>query len=292
MNELNPTNPFGELLLDLIESQYGGDIDQGIQALVQTTGLSEEEVVGIIEGKHIVEDENLLSAIIDAFPDADEHDLEVIVNVADAVDQDDKKALIQQIEAHEAMKQGQGNEHMDHTGHMDQMNYNEMQGQEQNYPNEEEEIKQQEEYTRQIMNTIDFHRLNEVEQKIADFEYASAVTNKLDALDNAARYYVDNGILPPAHKAMLVGNFSRSEDRAARFEQMALQNNVDVPTMLFAVEFAMNFLKDAADFVEFKDYSATERDVNVAQFSASLDRVVTEDITAIFGDDFTRNLLD
>jgi len=284
MEELNPSNPFGELLLDLIESQYGGDIDQGIQALVQTSGLSEEEVVGIIKGKHIVEDENLLAAIIDAFPDADEHDLEVIVNVADAVDQDDKKALIEQIEQHEAMK---GNSESPEAG----MSEGDTGEEEKHYPSEEE-VKQTEQYNRNNMNTAEFQRINEIEQKLANFEIYSAISNRLNNLNVAAESLVNEGILPPAHKAMLVGNFSASDDRVARFAQMAETHNVPIDVMLFAAEFALQFINDASQFVEFKDYSLSEKDVNVAQFSASLDKAVEGDIDAIFGDNFALNLID
>ncbi len=256
MNELKPTNHFGELLLDLIESQYDGDIDAGIQALVESTGLSEEEVVAIIQGHHIVEDENLLSAIVDAFPDASEDDLDVMINVADHVDKADREELEARI-AQDEMQDGA--------------------------PDEDPE--KDAEYSRH-MNTANFvaSKVQELDDKIASFEYTNAVNNELRALDMLATQYVDAQRLPPSYKQLLIGNFSSDAQRVAKFGQIAQQNGVDVPTMLFATRYALGLLTDASDFVEFRDYSATDEDVAIANFSANLDHLVNEDLRAIFGE--------
>lgn len=268
MDELNPTNAFGELLLDLIDAQYGGDYDSGIQALMQAAGLSEEEAVGIIQGDVIVENEQLLSGIISAFPDADEDDIEVIINVADGVNQEDRDDLIGQIEADEMAEGGQ-----------------EDMGQEM----AEEPEMAGAAYGYSQANTATFQaaqhaiqRANEVESKWANFEATNFLAGSLRHIDNVATQHVQAGSLPPSYKALLIGNFGDDSTRIARFSQMASENGVDVATMLFATQYALGMLTDAADFVEFKDYSVTSEDVAMANFSASLDSTVSADLDAIF----------
>lgn len=261
MEELNPQNAFGELLLDLIEAQYG-DIDSGVEALIQSTGLSEEEVIGIVQGDIIVDDENLLSSIVDAFPDADDNDLEVIVNVAQGVDEEDRAALIDEIGAEEMSGAEEGVEEIpeeaEYSYYNDVANFN------------------------ANMNYESTQRLNYLENKLANFEAANAISSRLENLDNLATAYVDNEKLPPSYKTMLLGEFSNPEQRLARFSQIANENGVDVGTMLFATEYALGLLTEASRFVEFSDYSVTDEDIAVANFSASLDNIVAADIEAIF----------
>lgn len=258
--ELNPTNAFGELLLDLLEAQYG-DLDAGIQALVASTGLSEEEVTSIISGDDIVEDENLLSSIIDAFPDADDDDLEVIINVATSVESEDRDELIQKLESDEGveypMDQAPAEPPMD----------------------EEEAAYARQEQEANFMNT---QRLNELEQQLASFQYENEITSRLTRIDSVAGQYVNNEVLPPSYKTLLIGNFSDEKQRLVEFANIATKNNVDIPTMLFATEFALKLLADASEFVEFKDMSVSDEDMAIAQFSASLDQIVQQDYDAIF----------
>lgn len=267
MNELNPTNAFGELLLDLIESQYQGDIDAGIAALVNSTGLAEEEVVSIIDGSSIVEDENLLSAIIDAFPDADDNDLEVIINVADSVNEEDRAALISGIEGDEAAMDAE------------EIPAGEMV--EGGVPTEDVQN-----YGKNTQMLLNFNALasevSTLKQEINSINFTNAITNELKQLDSIASSYVDAERLPPSCKTLLIGNFSDDKQRLAKFSQIAARNHVDVPTMLFATKYALGMLTDASDYVEFKDYSTSEAELATANFSANLDEIVKLDLDAIF----------
>jgi len=263
MEELNPKNAFGELLLDLIEAQYQGNYDSGIQALMQTTGLSEEEVKAIVNGDTVVEDENLLASIVDAFPDADDDDLEVIVNVATSVNEEDRQDVINTIESREQVPDG------DETANKEAASYGYYNPYEANF-----------EYA---MNN---NRLNQIEQTLANFEEQqaiAAITNKLRTVDFMASQAVNAELLPRSYKTMLIGNYSDDQERLVRFSKIAADNGVDIMTQLYATEFALGLLTDAADFVEFKDYSITDEDKTIAQFSASLDQIVAEDVKAIFG---------
>lgn len=267
MEELNPTNAFGELLLDLIDAQYGGDYDSGIAAIMEATGLAEEEVTAIINGDTIVEDESLLSGIVDAFPDADEDDLEVIVNVATGVDEADRDELLAEIEAGEGEDAAVAEEEMAGAAYA----YN-------NYLNQASFAAGNAAQAAGYANA----RVQSLENKLANFEAANYLNGELRELHNLATRLVENGALPPSYRSMLIGNFADDGERVARFGQIASSNGVDLGTMLFATKYAMGLLSDAADFVEFRDYSVTDEDVAIANFQANLDTVVSADIDAIF----------
>lgn len=265
--ELNPKNAFGELLLDLIEAQYG-DLDTGVQALVETTGLSEDEVIAIINGDQIVEDENLLASIIEAFPEADDDDLSVIVDVASSVDEEDRQALQDQIDAGQYGSQDMSGEGQAIEGEV------------------EEPVPAGAAYGYYDPNNVNFsmnmNRIDQIEQRLAQFQYENEMTTRLARIDAVANQYVSNEVLPPSYKTLLIGNFSNDQERLYRFAEIAQKNGVDVDTMLFATEFALGLLSDAAEFVEFKDFSVTDADVMMANFSASLDEQVKHDYDAIF----------
>lgn len=270
MEELNPTNAFGEILLDLIEAQFSGDYDAGITALTETTGLEEADVVDIVQGNTIVDNPDLLASIADAFQDADEEDLQALINTAVDVEAADREELISGIEETEAMAEGDtGMEDEEVPEGEEAMNYG-YRANTANFSGLAEE--------NQYLN----NRLNQLEDRLATFGYANAVQGELARLDNVAKQYVDAELLPPSYKAMLVGNFSNDEERLAKFSAIAEKNNVDIPTMLFATNYALSMLTDASRFVEFKDYSTSEQDAAVANFNASLDSVVERDIQAIF----------
>lgn len=131
-------------------------------------------------------------------------------------------------------------------------------------------------------NEMSQQRLEQLENTIASFQYEQEITSRLTRIDNIAGQYVSNEVLPPSYKTLLIGNFSDEKQRAVEFVNIAQKNGVDVPTMLFATEFALKLLADASDFVEFKDMSVSDEDMAVAQFSASLDELVKHDYEAIF----------
>lgn len=263
MNELNPTNAFGELLLDLIDAQYGGDYDAGVEALVESTGLSEEEVVAIIQGDVIVDDESLLSNIVDAFPEADEDDLEVIINVASGVDEEDRQELIASMEEE-----------------MGQMA-------ESDVPMEAAPAEYSRQYPQANFSNTDYvqqleNKVTTLQNQFSNFQAYEGLSRELQELDHEAKGFVEQAIIPPSYKSMLIGNFSSPEERVARFSEMAQTNGVDVNTMLFATKYALGMLRSSAPFMEFRDFSVSEEEVATANFSASLDQQCRADLDAIF----------
>jgi hypothetical protein len=284
--DLNPQNAFGVLLLDLIEAQYGV-IDNGLIALMQTTGLTEQEVVGIINGDLIVESEQLLSGLIQAFPDADQEDISVVIDVAVGVSESDANDLAtmnqeaQQTQAQQAQAQaGQGASPEAAGGGYDAEGGMGAEGAEGGFGRRGNTVN----FSRQVADTLTLQQqqINQLTAGISNFQAQTALAERLKDIDTVATKYVNNGMLPPSYKLMLVGEFKNDKERLAKFGQIAQQNGVDVPSMLFATEYAISMLADASQFVEFSDYSLSEDEVRLAEFSAGLDAVVADDFAAIF----------
>ena len=268
LTELNPTNAFGELLLDLIEAQYEGDIDAGIQALVQSTGLAEEEVVGFISGENIVDDADILEAMIGAFPDANDEDIQTIVEVASGVEEADRQALEAQYEGNEDAEGGvdpemaqQGADYAAAYNPAIQANFN-----------------------RSVVTEIQRLRA-EKEALEANFAQANFEANLSQALtDLNARISQDvvDGVITPAMKEALIGNFSDPRQRVAQFTGIAQTNGArDLQEQLNMSEFAYSLLRNVANVTQFTDFSVSAEEVATANFSSSLEEAAKGDLVAM-----------
>jgi hypothetical protein len=281
--ELNPTNAFGEVLLDLIDAQYGGDYSTGIYALMQVTGYDEQTVAGIINGSLLVEDSGVLNALMGAFPDADEQDLSIVMTVASGVEEGDRAEteaiLVEQYQERQAQGAAQQYEE---GGDADYVGAGAGQGSADAGEFARRRHQAQANFAAQQQSAYLAGRVNQLENYVANFAAHSELSSTLDRLHQQASVMEAEGYLPPAYRRMLIGDFSSKEERVARFGQMARENGVDLSTMLFAAEYALGILGEGAKYVEFSDHSVSEEMLNVAQFSAGMDAVVAQDYDAIF----------
>lgn len=265
--ELNPTNAFGELLLDLIEAQYEGDIDAGVQALVQATGLSEEDVTGYISGENIVDDADILEAMIGAFPDADDEDIQTIIEVASGVEEADREALEAQYE-NEGAEGGAENPMTEEAA---------------NYAAAYNPAIQAN-FNRAVADEIQRVRA-ENEALHANFAKAQFEANLSQALtDLNARISQDvvDGIITPAMKEALIGNFSDPRQRVAQFTGIAQTNGArDLQEQLNMSEFAYSLLRNVANVTQFTDFSVSAEEVATANFSSSLEEAAKGDLIAM-----------
>jgi hypothetical protein len=265
--ELNPTNAFGELLLDLIEAQYEGDIDAGVQALVQATGLSEEDVTGYISGENIVDDADILEAMIGAFPDANDEDIQTIIEVASGVEEADREALEAQYENEDA--EGGVDPEMAQQGADYAAAYNPA---------------IQANFNRAVADEIQRVRA-ENETLHANFAQAQFQANLSQALtDLNARISQDvvDGIITPAMKEALIGNFSDPRQRVAQFTGIAQTNGArDLQEQLNMSEFAYSLLRNVANVTQFTDFSVSAEEVATANFSSSLEEAAKGDLIAM-----------
>lgn len=266
--ELNPTNAFGELLLDLIEAQYDGDIDAGIQALVQSTGLAEEEVVGYISGENIVDDADILEAMIGAFPDANDEDIQTIIEVASGVEEADREALEAQYEGNEDAEGGvdpemaqQGADYAAAYNPAIQANFN------RNVAEEIQKLRAEKEA---------------LEANFAQANFEAQLSSYLTDLDARISQDVHDGIITPAMKEALIGNFSNPKQRVAQFSGIAQSNGArDLQEQLNMSEFAYSLLRNVANVTQFTDFSVSAEEVATANFSASLEEAAKGDLVAM-----------
>jgi hypothetical protein len=265
--ELNPTNAFGELLLDLIEAQYEGDIDAGVQALVQATGLSEEDVTGYISGENIVDNADILEAMIGAFPDANDEDIQTIIEVASGVEEADREALEAQYENEGA--EGGAEDPMTEEAANYAAAYNPA---------------IQANFNRAVADEIQRVRA-ENEALHANFAQAQFQANLSQALtDLNARISQDvvDGIITPAMKEALIGNFSDPRQRVAQFTGIAQTNGArDLQEQLNMSEFAYSLLRNVANVTQFTDFSVSAEEVATANFSSSLEEAAKGDLVAM-----------
>jgi hypothetical protein len=265
--ELNPTNAFGELLLDLIEAQYEGDIDAGVQALVQATGLSEEDVTGYISGENIVDDADILEAMIGAFPDANDEDIQTIIEVASGVEEADREALEAQYENEGA--EGGAEDPMTEEAANYAAAYNPA---------------IQANFNRAVADEIQRVRA-ENEALHANFAKAQFEANLSQALtDLNARISQDvvDGVITPAMKEALIGNFSDPRQRVAQFTGIAQTNGArDLQEQLNMSEFAYSLLRNVANVTQFTDFSVSAEEVATANFSSSLEEAAKGDLIAM-----------
>ena len=266
--ELNPTNAFGELLLDLIEAQYDGDIDAGIQALVQSTGLAEEEVVGFISGENIVDDADILEAMIGAFPDANDEDIQTIIEVASGVEEADREALEAQYEGNEDAEGGedpemaqQGADYAAAYNPAIQANFN------RNVAEELQRLRAEKEA---------------LEANFAQANFEAQLSGYLTDLDARISQDVYDSIITPAMKEALIGNFSNPKQRVAQFSRIAQSNGArDLQEQLNMSEFAYSLLRNVANVTQFTDFSVSAEEVATANFSASLEEAAKGDLVAM-----------
>lgn len=276
--ELNPTNAFGELLLDLIEAQFADlitdpedtspAISAGIQALVQATGLSEEDVTGYISGENIVDNVEDLEAMISAFPDATEEDLDKLIEVADGVLEQDRQALEAQYEGNEDAEGGvdpemaqQGADYAAAYNPAIQANFNKT------VVSELQKLRAEKEALEANFAQASFEA--QLSQALADFDARTSAD-------------VDNGILTPAMKEALIGNFSDPRQRVAQFTGIAQTNGArDLQEQLNMSEFAYSLLRNVANVTQFTDFSVSAEEVATANFSASIEEAAKGDLIAM-----------
>jgi hypothetical protein len=275
--ELNPTNAFGELLLDLIEAQFADlitdpedtspAISAGIQALVQATGLSEEDVTGYISGENIVDNVEDLEAMISAFPDATEEDLDKLIEVADGVLEQDRQALEAQYATEGA--EGGAEEPMTEDAANYAAAYNPA---------------IQANFNKTVVSEIQKLRAEKeaLEAQFSQANFEAQLSQALTDLNARVSQDVVDGVITPAMKEALIGNFSDPRQRVAQFTGIAQTNGArDLQEQLNMSEFAYSLLRNVANVTQFTDFSVSAEEVATANFSSSLEEAAKGDLIAM-----------
>jgi len=241
-----PATLFGEALIHLIDDHYE-DAEEAISDLQEVTGLSEDDVLDLIEGL-AVPDEELTSAIGSMFELTAENEdsFEDLLDVASLSRQDayGYDPVYEELEDEDEIEA-----------------VDEEDEEEDEYEDEDEEAQ---------YSAID-SRYAALENKIVEFELEKEVKTALANIERKANQGVQEGWLPPvAHRALL-GSFEREEDRLAKFSELCDANGVDLNTQLVAFEFALKVFEHCGPMVQFGQVIQEDLDPRQAEFQSNLE---------------------
>lgn len=230
----NMNTRFVPALVEQIEENYDS-IEAGMLDIQDATDITDDEVVGLFTGELV--------------PTAKMVD--ILNGLFEATSTDDNMALGLQVLA--ALDRGD----------LDESDLYEDGSQEELDPEEDDEDTEDEEPvdnkfkkdSQAVYSAID-PRLQELESKIADFELNKELKGRLSEIADFARQGMDEGWLSRAKRDLLLGSFDREDDRVAAFSQTAEQNNVDLATQLYAVQFALEADEACGERVIFSRYAS------------------------------------
>jgi len=269
-------NTFGQAILGLIqegiESGEYTDTDEAIFAIAELTGneLSDEDIVEMIESEELAVDSELFDAVASAFNEVIE-------------DENVYNGLL--LTAMEANGEVDLDEVFEAIAEQDEDDEDEDEEEDEYVP-----ALQAVEYARSGRRTANFsaanvansNKVNELEDRIANFEAYDEVKDKLSRLTYEADAGVAEGWLPPVARNSIVGNFSRENDMIAEFSKSAVANDVDLATQLFGMEYALEIFKRVgANFLDFSHQSEMSVDPEEIAYEQALDKIARGSIKSM-----------
>jgi len=234
----NMNTRFVPALVEQIEENYE-TIEDGMLDIQDATDITDDEVKGLFTGELV--------------PTAKMVD--ILNGLFEATSTDNNMALGMQVLA--ALDRGDlDEEDLYEDGSEEEMEEIDEEDEDSD-DDEEDEVEQpsikSKKDSRAVYSAID-PRLQELESKIADFELNSELKNRLSEIAEFARQGINDGWLSRAKRDLLLGSFEREDDRVAAFSQTAEQNNVDLYTQLYAVQFALEADEACGERVMFSRY--------------------------------------
>lgn len=257
--EFSEGNDFGNVLLQLIDEEFE-DADSALEAITESTDLTVDDVLDLIEGSAI------------ATPEA----AEALADVFETLDEDDVYDGFMTVAVdtyNEALDEGDVDEYEE----------------EDYYEDSDDEFDDDDEYEDEESSDREYvfgagssyssflgqddteaefgQSIDALQERLDAIEFESQVKNVLADLDGYAAEGVDEGWLPPYARQTLMGEFSREDDRLASFSSVCDSNQVDVETQLYAMKFALDMFKSLGPIAQFSSYRndvefMSEREVN------------------------------
>jgi len=233
----NMNTRFVPALVEQIEENYE-TIEDGMLDIQDATDITDDEVRGLFTGELV--------------PTAKMVD--ILNGLFETTSTDNNMALGMQVLA--ALDRGDlDEEDLYEDGSEEEME--EVEDEDEDSDDEEDEVEQpsikSKKESRAVYSAID-PRLQELESKIADFELNSELKNRLSEIAEFAHQGINDGWLSRAKKDLLLGSFEREDDRVAAFSQTAEENNVDLATQLYAIQFALEADEACGERVMFSRY--------------------------------------
>lgn len=194
--EFSVGNRFGAALIELGEEAGYDDLENYCEDLADATGNDASDIFDLIIGESVPDNE-LVLRLNELFNLPEEYQADLLIAGIEARGEDIEDYLDSDDEEYE----------------------------------DEYEDEDEDEY-----EEASYSRVNELENKIAEFEYNSIVKDSLNELEQKAYYLVECGKMPPVVAEKLIGNFSSDNDKIAAFSTVCSYNNVDATTELHAMQ--------------------------------------------------------
>jgi len=233
------SNQFGAVLHALIDQEYDS-ADNAFADIYEATGMTPDDVLDLIEGS-AVPTEELTESLVGVF-DATYTD----PNLADQF------RGLAEIAVEEAILAEQANGQFD-TPDGDEYYYSDV---------DDDYLDDESAYSYAQNGYANFGygdpRVNELENKIAEFQMAQAVKEDLAAIERRAADGVANGWLPPIAYDVLIGDFNREDDRVAAFSAACGENKVSPDAQLFGMHYALGLFERCGPMLDFSAYSDEE----------------------------------
>lgn len=264
--QIKPGNNFGVAILGLMEDELQGDFDSGIERLSNNTGLSEEDIVELIEADELAVDEELFEAVASTFYSTS-HDPNVLNGL-----------YLTALDANAAIDI---NEYLDEAEDYEEDEDEDYEEDEEDEEYEDEEELAEQSYSRNSRNTANFAEVETLRNKVADIETLFSIKNALTGITKRADDLADAGVLPPIARHAIVASFADKDEQVAAFSQMCDANERTPDELLFAMNYALSIFERCGTLVDFNHYTDDEIDPEVAAFSAELDSVAKRSLEAM-----------
>jgi hypothetical protein len=213
--EFSVGNDFGVALLELGEAAGYEDLEDYAEDLAEATGNNFEDILDLITGEAVPDDE-LALGISDIFGLDDDLAADLLIAGADA----------------------RGEDLEDYFDFDDEDDY---------YDDDDEDYSDYEDEETAEAS----YRLAEIEEELAEFKYTSTIKDALDTLMLEAADLVDEGMMPPSTFDILFSSFDLDSDRIAAFSATCNANDVDPATELYALEKIVDIFRRMPPTVDF-----------------------------------------
>lgn len=218
---------YGLALLELADIAGYEDVEEYIYDLADEIGYSPEYLAGTITGEVEPDDEDAI-AIAEIMDLPEEYAIDLLASAYEARGED----LYEYLES------------------------------EDEYEDDEDDVNEQVE---ELAEAVDY-KMADLEQRVAEFEVADAIKTAMADVERDVYRGVGERWLTPAMAREILGEFESDDDRVAAFSQLANNNNVDLSTQLFGIQFALKLLENSGATATFGAYVQDEIEVSPNEY--------------------------
>lgn len=230
---------FGSILAELVDEEYE-DPEEGLMVLSELTGYDPEDILEIIEG-NVIPDEDLVDQLSQAFDCMQDDEVYTGLHLVAEQDREINGLYEEEEEYYE-----------DEEGNYVPLNF------------DNEEVLQ---YKAQV---------DELNNQISEFQYNNDIKNVLDSYILKGLELLDNGMMYPVEFNLLFGELpdGTDEDKLNLFYASSESNDVDPATQLYFIEGALKIFETRGEIFPNGQFHLAEYnsyDPEVAEFNDNLE---------------------